>query len=114
MFQGYFKNEKETEAKFEKGWLKTGDIGVLLEENALQIIGRKDNLFKLQHGVFIAPERLEQIYSNCSLIQDIFVYGDRSRHYLAAVIVPDPLVSKGKTESELRELLEAQMQSVAQ
>ena len=38
VFQGYFKNEKETESKLEKGWLKTGDIGMLLEGNALQII----------------------------------------------------------------------------
>ena len=86
---------------------------MLLEGNALQIIGRMESLFTLQHGVFIAPERLEQIYSNCSLIQDMFVYGDRSRHYLVAVVVPDPMLSKGKSESELRERLDAQMQSVA-
>lgn len=55
VFKGYFKNEKETEGKLEKGWLKTGDIGMLLEGNALQIIDRKDNLFKLQQGIFIAP-----------------------------------------------------------
>ena len=33
--QGYFKKEDEANYKFEKGWLKTGDIGSLKEGNAL-------------------------------------------------------------------------------
>ena len=87
---GYFNNpEKTAEAIDEYGWLHSGDIGMLVEGNALRIIDRKKNVFKLSQGEYIAPENLERVYVNCPLVQQIFVHGDSLQNHIVAIIVPD-------------------------
>jgi len=48
VFIGYFRNKTLTdEIKDEQGWLKTGDVGMILPGNTLKIIDRARNIFKL-------------------------------------------------------------------
>eukprot|EP00347_Sterkiella_histriomuscorum_P005970 403354567 len=90
IFSGYFKNpEKTKEAFSEDGWVNSGDVGVILPNGALKIIDRTKNIFKLSQGEYIAPEKLENIYTQCHIIAQIFVYGDSLQHFLVAIIVPD-------------------------
>jgi len=88
--RGYYKDAEETEKMFdEDGWLLTGDVGAWTKEGTLQIIDRKKNLFKLAQGEFIAVEKLEIAYGQSLFVSQIFVYGDSSRAFLVAIVVPE-------------------------
>ena len=65
---GYFRNKELTEEILKDGWLHTGDIGQILSGNQLKLIDRKKNLFKLSQGEYIAPEKLENVYSKHPLV----------------------------------------------
>lgn len=87
VFSRYFKNEKDTKEAFdEDGWFSTGDIATIDEKGRLYIIDRVKNFFKLSHGEYIAPERIENIYlSSCPFITQIFVFGDPLKSFLIGV-----------------------------
>ena len=44
------------------GWIKSGDVGQITPNLALKVIDRKKNIFKLQQGEYVAPDRVERIY----------------------------------------------------
>ena len=46
-------------------------------------------MFKLTQGELIAPDKLELAYEQSLFVSQIFVYGDKCRSYLVAIIVPE-------------------------
>ena len=86
---GYYKMEDKTkEAITDDGWLMSGDICILLpESNAIKLIDRKKNIFKLSQGEYIAPEKLEYIYKDLDAhIDDVFIYGESIQSCIIAII----------------------------
>ncbi|MDM8538197.1 long-chain fatty acid--CoA ligase [Desulfobacterales bacterium HSG17] len=81
----YYKMPDETAGTFTRdGWLKTGDLGEIGENNVLTITGRKKDLIITAGGKNIAPSRIEGIMITSKYINQFCVIGDK-RKYLSAV-----------------------------
>eukprot|EP00826_Nyctotherus_ovalis_P056083 TRINITY_DN750_c0_g2_i5.p1 TRINITY_DN750_c0_g2~~TRINITY_DN750_c0_g2_i5.p1 ORF type:complete len:589 (+),score=134.18 TRINITY_DN750_c0_g2_i5:453-2219(+) len=86
----YFKNAEKTAQMYDdEGWYHTGDIAQLTSNGVIKIIDRKKNLFKLQQGEYIAPEKIENALSISPWVTQLFVYGDSYQSYLVGVLVPN-------------------------
>jgi len=74
VMRGYYKNEARTrEAIDEDGWLHTGDLGYLDEDNWLFLKGRKKNVIVLENGKNVYPEEVEFALSKIPEIAEIMV-----------------------------------------
>lgn len=91
VFGGYFRQPELTKACLDTdGWFYTGDLGLFDDQGRLKVIDRKSNIFKLNTGHVIEPERLEYVYCDCDLVTQAFVYGDREHGSLVGIVVLDP------------------------
>lgn len=76
---GYYKMPEETKEMFsEDGWLRTGDIGVLAENNELFITGRLKNLIILSSGENVSPEAIEKKFNDIESISEVLVYAEKN------------------------------------
>lgn len=82
----YYKMPEETADSFTSdGWLKTGDIGTIDENNFLTITDRKKDLIITSGGKNIAPSRIEGNLATSIYFNQICVIGEK-RNYLTAVV----------------------------
>ena len=94
VFIGYYKQPDLTaEAITPDGWLKTGDVvQIMPHSNAFKIIDRKKNIFKLQQGEYVAPEKVEHVYSKNphELLNpsEIFLHGESSKNNTVLISTP--------------------------
>ena len=91
IFKGYFRDEEKTKKTIDKdGWLHSGDIATIIPEhgNAMKIVDRVKNIFKLQQGEYICPEKIENIYEKCKYIEQIFIHGNTLKSYLICIVYP--------------------------
>lgn len=111
----YYKDEdKFLDTTTEDGWLKSGDIGMILPpQNRMVIIDRKKNIFKLSQGEYVAPEKIESELRTCSpLITDTYIYGNSLKSCLIAIVTIEPgnqrkladhlQVAKGVADEDLK------------
>jgi len=85
---GYYKNEEATKAAIEPdGWLHTGDMGVIDDDNFIYIHGRKKNMILGPSGQNIYPEEIEAKLNNMSFVQETLVLGKDGKIF--ALVYPD-------------------------
>ena len=91
IFKGYFKNIEETNNMIDKdGWLHSGDVGMFLTKNgnAIKIIDRIKNLFKLSQGEFVAPDKVQNVLINSKYTNQVFLHGESQYNYAVALVYP--------------------------
>ncbi len=84
---GYYKNEEATQAAFEDGWFKTGDLGKFDEDGFLHICGRKKNVIISKSGKNVFPEEIEDILNRSPYILESLVYGEKDEKHLEIIAV---------------------------
>ncbi|XP_018564650.1 long-chain-fatty-acid--CoA ligase 4 isoform X2 [Anoplophora glabripennis] len=91
---GYYKLPDKTNEDFVeaegKRWFKTGDICEIHEDGVVKIIDRKKDLVKLQAGEYVSLGKVEAQLKTCPLVDNICVYGDSTKHFCVALVVPNP------------------------
>ncbi len=90
---GYWNLKEETEKVIKDGWLHTGDIGELDNNNYLKITDRKKDIIVNLGGDNISPSKVENILCLDENIKQSFVYGDK-KNYLVALIVSEKEINK--------------------
>lgn len=100
---GYYKDPEETaKALTPDGWLRTGDLGYVDDENRLFLTGRKKNLIILSGGENVSPEEIENKFDGYDFVAEVMVYDDED--VLCAEIFPNKDVCGNMTEEELKKL----------
>ena len=94
---GYWNLKEETEKVIKDGWLHTGDIGELDNNNYLKITDRKKDIIVNLGGDNISPSKIENILCLNQLIKQSFVYGDK-KNYLVAILVIEKEINKEKVK----------------
>jgi long-chain acyl-CoA synthetase len=92
---GYWNQKDETEKVIKDGWLHTGDIGELDQNNYLKITDRKKDIIVNLGGDNISPSKIENILCLNEFIKQSFVYGDK-KNFLVAIIVCNKGITKEK------------------
>ena len=108
VMQGYYKMPEQTAETLEDGWLKTGDLGYVDEDDFVYITGRRKNLIILANGENVSPEELENQLSRSALVKEILVR--EKDKVIEAEIFPDYEYAKKKhvkdIQGKLQELVD--------
>ena len=112
VFAGYYGDEDATRAVLDAdGWLHSGDVGAIDDEGFLRVTDRKKDIIVTAGGKNVAPQNLENALKSTKLISQALVIGDR-RPYVSALVTLDAEQSDGLSEAEVREAVQAIVDSV--
>ena len=112
---GYYKNEKATrEIIDEKGWMHTGDLGVMDKEGNIFIKGRSKSMLLGPSGKNIFPEEIEAVINNMDYIAESLVISEDNK--LIGLIYPDyeAIKKDNISEEQLTAILDETRRAVNQ
>ena len=107
VMKGYYKNEEATKLIFtEDGWLKTGDLGYIDEDNFIFIKGRDKSMLLGPSGQNIYPEEIEAKLNNMPYVMESLVIQEEGA--LVALVCPD--YAAADADHLTNDMLEAAME----
>jgi malonyl-CoA/methylmalonyl-CoA synthetase len=74
VFVGYWRNPAATDAAFEDGWFKTGDLASVSEDGYYTLLGRKSDLI-ISGGFNIYPREIEELLLEQQGVREAAVVG---------------------------------------
>ncbi|MDD2799706.1 MAG: AMP-binding protein [Bacteroidales bacterium] len=104
---GYYKNEEATKAVLDdEGWLHTGDMGTINEDNHIFIRGRSKSMILGASGQNIYPEEIEAKLNNLPCVMESLIIEKNGK--LVALVYPDyeTLDSMGVDMADLPTMME--------
>ena len=79
VMMGYYKNQELTNEVIKNGYFHTGDIGHLDKDGFLKITDRKKEMFKTSGGKYVAPQVIENVIKQSTLIDQVMVVGENQK-----------------------------------
>jgi len=104
---GYYKNPEATAQIIDKeGWLHTGDLGTIDEDENIYIRGRSKTMILSASGQNIYPEEIEAKLNNMSYVMESLVIENNGK--LMALVCPDyeAVDAEGVDHNQLENLME--------
>ena len=84
---GYWKNPDSTADTVRDGWLYTGDMGYVSEDNFLYVLGRFKSLLISSDGEKYSPEGMEEsMVDKSPFIDQIMIYNNQNPYTIALVV----------------------------
>jgi len=81
VMKGYYKNKKATDEVLKDGWLYTGDLGFIDQDDFLVVVGREKALLISEDGEKYSPEEIEEaIVNSASFINQCLIYNDHKKN----------------------------------
>jgi long-chain acyl-CoA synthetase len=112
VFAGYHGDPEATRAVLDaEGFVHTGDVGHLDEDQFLVITDRKKDIIVTAGGKNVAPQNLENDLKAHRLISQALVVGDR-KPFIAALVTVDPALSGGLGTDEVQARVQAAVDEV--
>ena len=115
VMDGYYRNAEATSAAVdEDGWLHTGDLGLIDEDNFIFIKGREKSMMLSSSGQNIYPEELEAKINNLPYIQESLIVEKSGK--LVALVYADmeKIDADHISESQLDGLMEQNRKDINQ
>ena len=104
---GYYKNPKATaEALSKDGWLRTGDLGVLGENNRIFIRGRSKNMILGASGQNIYPEEIESKLNAMPYILESLVLSRENKLHALIYLDYERIKEENLNEEEIKNRIE--------
>lgn len=94
VFQGYYKNPEATAQTLRHGWLHSGDIGFIDEQDHLVVFDRRKDVMTLAGGSRFSPQYLETRLKFSPYIKDAWVLGDKREAVTAVICIDAGVVGK--------------------
>ncbi|GAB6011786.1 AMP-binding protein [Viscerimonas tarda] len=113
VMQGYYKNPEATKLAFtEDGWLRTGDLGTIDQNNRIYIRGRSKTMLLGSNGQNIFPEEIEAKINNMPYVMESLVVSRSGK--LVGLVYPDyeAMDASGLSSTDLSEIMETNRQNL--